>query len=77
MAGSAMTILFSRCCRRVISSKETSCAASLMPMNSPVSCVGKKPFGITMKSPTLVATVAMKTISVTKRNRRATSSVRS
>ena len=35
--------------RRTASANEMSCAASEVPMMSPVSCCGKKPFGMTAK----------------------------
>ena len=42
----AATMSGAACCRRTISSNEMSCGASESPMMIPVSCCGKKPFGI-------------------------------
>ena len=47
-AGSAATTSAARCWRRAISANETSWPASVMPSITPVSWVGKKPFGIWM-----------------------------
>ena len=46
MSGSCASSSATLRCSRFISAGETSCAASMMPMIRPVSCVGKKPFGI-------------------------------
>ena len=46
MSGSFDSTVATSRCSRFISAGETSCAASMMPVISPVSCVGKKPFGI-------------------------------
>ena len=56
---------------------EMSCAASVTPRMSPVSCSGKKPFGMITNSQTVSATVPSMTISVTKRCRSATTKARS
>ena len=47
-AGSSATTFASACCRAAIASNEIVCGASEMPWIAPVSCTGKKPFGITM-----------------------------
>ena len=56
--------------------KLTVCGASLMPRITPVSCTGKKPLGITMKSRMVATKVEMVTIRVMKRWRRTTCRVR-
>ena len=61
---------------RVISLNETSCAPSLMPSTTPVSCAGKNPLGISMYSQTVSETVARKASSVMNWCRSAMSSVR-
>ncbi len=44
--GFSSTTLFAACCRTAIWSNDTSCAASVIPMMMPVSCVGKNPLGM-------------------------------
>ncbi len=56
---------------------ETSSAASVTPRISPVSCSGKKPFGITTNSNPVSATVPSITIRVTNRCRTALTRMRS
>ena len=63
-------------CSRFISVGETSCAASMMPMIIPLSCVGKNPFGICQNRTPVSAMVAKNDISVTKRWRSTRSSPR-
>ncbi len=47
-AGSFSTIRASACWRSAIAANEIDCGASVMPWIAPVSCTGKKPFGIRM-----------------------------
>ena len=51
-------------CRRIISSGETSCAASASPPIIPVSWIGKKPLGISMARTMVSAKVVKNTASV-------------
>ena len=74
-AGSRPTMSFSFSCSAAIRANDESCAPSLMPMISPTSWVGKKPFGIATNRNPVIVTVAMNTSSVRKRKRSATSSV--
>ncbi len=46
-AGSFRITRASACCRSAIAAKDTVCGASEMPRITPVSCTGKKPFGMT------------------------------
>ena len=46
-AGSFRITRASACCRSAIAANETVCGASEMPRMTPVSCTGKKPFGMT------------------------------
>ncbi len=50
--------------RAFIDAKDASCADSAKPEMKPVSCCGKKPFGMIANSTPVAATVAMNTISV-------------
>ncbi len=63
-AGSLATTSPSASCRRIISAKEMSCAASDTPLMRPVSCCGKKPLGMAMNRYTVPASVAKNTNSV-------------
>jgi len=58
--------------RRILSIpwKEMSWEATMEPVIRPVSCWGKKPFGMKMYKATVAATVAKKTMSVAKGWRR-------
>ena len=46
-AGSFRMTRASACCRSAIAGNETVCGASETPRITPVSCTGKKPFGMT------------------------------
>ena len=76
MSGSFDSTVATSRCSRFISCGETSCAASMMPLIRPVSCVGKKPFGIATNSTPVSAMVAKNVIRVTKRWRSTRSSPR-
>ena len=54
----------SACCRSAIAANETDCAASETPRMTPVSCTGKKPFGITTYRRIVATSVAIATTSV-------------
>ena len=47
-AGFSRTTSASCCWRFAMAAKDTDCGASEIPRMTPVSCDGKKPFGITM-----------------------------
>ena len=66
-----------RCWSSIIVANETSGAASVTPMMSPVSSTGKKPFGTWSASTTVIASVASVTSSVVRWWRSTTLSVRS
>ena len=57
MSGSPSTTLLTFSCAAFIAGKDTSCAASVLPRMSPVSCWGKSPWGTSMKRTTVTTTV--------------------
>ena len=76
-AGSARITRTSACCRSLIARKETSCVASAMPRITPVSWIGKNPFGMIRKSSTVATRVPTATISVSRWRASTQTSVRS
>ena len=60
-AGSASSTFASSCCFSVIASNEVEAAACEMPWMIPVSCVGKKPFGMVIYKTTVSTSVASAT----------------
>ena len=63
-SGSCRTISFCSCIRRIIWSGEALCAASENPVMTPMSWIGKKPFGLSTIMTTVSAMVAKNTPSV-------------
>ncbi len=63
-SGSARMARAAACCSSAIRSNDTSCAASMRACSWPVSCVGNRPFGITMYSSTVSTMVSTATTNV-------------
>jgi len=64
MSGSLRTTSASATMRAFIDLNDASCADSAVPNTKPVSCWGKKPFGMITNSTTVVSTVSRNTHSV-------------
>ena len=75
--GSAAKIAAISCWCRIMSSKPTPCAASVLTLNRLTSSLGRKPFGVIMKKYTVATSSTTEMASVTGRNSRLRRSVRS